>query len=118
MKISVAIESLEEMIIPAELVEAQYLIFVDVDHSSIIETKTKSNQIESDVFFAQSTIEWDCEAIICGGIDEKAFEILANQGITRYLGTGYSSIEAIKLMKEYSLPLIKEYNGGTGCKGE
>jgi predicted Fe-Mo cluster-binding NifX family protein len=118
MKIAVAVDTIEEMIITAKLAEAPHLILVDVDKYTILETISQSDPADRDISFAEQSVKWDCEAIICGKIEQNAFEILAELGVSRYLGTGHSAIEAIKLMEDYNLPLIKEYNGGEGCKGE
>ncbi|EQB22221.1 Iron-sulfur cluster assembly scaffold protein IscU [Dehalobacter sp. UNSWDHB] len=117
-KIAAAVETTEAMMIAAKLVEATHLMLVDVDKYEILEIISSSDPTARDVSFAEQAVKWDCEAIICGDIDQTAFEILADQGVTRYLGAGHTALEAIELMNAYHLPLIKEYNGGEGCQGE
>lgn len=117
-KIAVAIETTEAMAITAKLAEAPHLMLVDVEKYAILEIISSSDPAARDISFAEQVVKWDCEAIICGDIDQAAFEILADQGVTRYLGAGHSALEAIELMNAYRLPLIKEYNGGEGCQGE
>jgi len=68
---------------------------------------------------AQKIIDLNCEAIITGNfISEKAFDMLADGCVTRYLGSGYSGLEAIDLMAKRTLPLIRNFEGTEGCSGD
>lgn len=117
MKVSVAVGSREvNGIIPGELADASYLFIVDVDNFQIIRILPAEPE-NRDVFFAEQTVKEDCEAIICGEIEEAAFEILARAGVSRYLGTGETAGRSIKLMNDYRLPQIRDCKGGAGCPG-
>jgi predicted Fe-Mo cluster-binding NifX family protein len=118
MKVAVATASKDAHgIIPGKLAEAKYLFLVDVEKFEV--TKVLCVEEENrDIIFAQETVKEDCEAIICGDIDQTAFEILAMAGVTRFLGTGETASRSIKLMNANQLPLIREYTGGPGCPGK
>jgi predicted Fe-Mo cluster-binding NifX family protein len=118
MKISVAVTDAETMIIPEDLAEATCLLIIDMDKSEVISTRSQKSEENRDVFFASETVSWDCEAIICGNIDQTAFEILADYGVTRYYGVNHNALDAVSLMERYKLSLIREYRGGNGCQSE
>jgi len=65
----------------------------------------------------QKVIAFDCEGIITGAFNAAAFNILADAYITRYTGAGYSGLEALQLMKQRKLELIKTLDGSDGCGG-
>ena len=69
-----------------------------------------------DEALALRIVEEDCEAVLCGPIEEAPFVILADQGcVTRYLAVGLSAQEAIAKMEAYELDMIPDFIGGTGC---
>ena len=116
MKVSVAVKRAENLV-PDRFSEADELRIVDVDNMFVVESFCVDNPEGRDAAFAKKTIEWDCEAIICGQMDKAAFEIVADACVTRYLGTGHETMEAVEMMQAYKLPLIREYDGGPGCGG-
>ena len=69
-----------------------------------------------DEALALRIVEEDCEAVLCGSIEESPFIILADQGcVTRYLAAGLRAQEAIAKMEAYELDMIPDFIGGTGC---
>lgn len=116
MKTSVAVKKAENLV-PDKFSEADELRIVDVDNMSVIKSFCVEDPEGRDSVFAKKTVEWDCEAIICGRMDKAPFEIVADAGVTRYLGIGHDTMEAVKMMQAYKLPLIREYDGGPGCGG-
>ena len=69
-----------------------------------------------DEALALRIVEEDCEAVLCGPIEEAPFVILADQGcVTRYHAVGLSAAEAIAKMEQYALDMITDFIGGTGC---
>jgi len=114
MKIAVATMDREsKAMIPETLAEAKYLFIVETDDFAVKEI-LPAVPPDQDIRFAEQTVERGCEAIICGEIDEQAFEILAGEGVTRYLGAGQNASGSLKLMQARQLPLIREYAGGPG----
>lgn len=70
----------------------------------------------SDEALALRIVEEDCEAVLCGPIEEAPFVILADQGcVTRYAASGLAPEEALRKMERYELDMITDYIGGTGC---
>jgi predicted Fe-Mo cluster-binding NifX family protein len=119
MKISVAvIGNQARSLIPENLRQATHLFIVDTERFEVLRILTADEPMDRDVAFARRTIDENCEAIICGEIEERAFELLAAACVSRYNGTGHHASQATKLIKAYQLPLIREYIGGPGCAGE
>lgn len=68
---------------------------------------------------AQKIIDLNCEGIITGNFKSpESFDLLADACLTRFLGTGHSGREALELMKQRTLPLIRNFEGTEGCSGE
>ncbi len=61
--------------------------------------------------------EHDCEAVVCGPhIGKAAFDDIAGACITRYEGAGKKVCDAVRGAFYGSLELIREYEGGPGCR--
>jgi predicted Fe-Mo cluster-binding NifX family protein len=119
MKISVAVTGDQARSpIPGNLRQATHLFIVDTERFEVLRVLTADEPMDRDVAFARHTIDENCEAIICGEIEERAFELLAEACVSRYNGTGHHASQATKLIKANQLPLIREYVGGPGCAGE
>lgn len=113
MKIAVATngETLEDMIVE-EFEESTHLLIVETDDLSF---EIHKNNIEKDkVGLGMTNIvkESDCEALIIGNIEQPAFELLADAQITRYRGAGYSAKDALVMMDNNRLQLIRNFKGG------
>ena len=57
---------------------------------------------------AYKVLEYNCEAVITGNINQTAFDILADAFVTRYFGVGHSAKDALELSEKRMLKLIKE----------
>lgn len=69
-----------------------------------------------DEAIALRIVEEDCEAVLCGPIEEAPFVVLADQGcVTRYNAVGLEADEALRKMEAYALDMITDFIGGTGC---
>ncbi|MGI6492071.1 MAG: NifB/NifX family molybdenum-iron cluster-binding protein [Pelotomaculum sp.] len=93
-----------------------YLLLVETDDFSqeIIGIEVIENNVQSDpdgLQIAKTICERDCEVVITGTIEQPAFDVLAWGQVTRYKGVNYSAEEALALMHDYRLELIREYNG-------
>ena len=53
-------------------------------------------------------LEYNCEAVITGNINQTAFNILADAYVTRYYGYGHSVKDALELSEKRLLKFIKE----------
>lgn len=68
---------------------------------------------------AQKIIDLNCEGIITGSFkSQQAFDLLADACLTRFQGAGHSGVEALELMKNRTLPLIRNFAGTEGCSGD
>ncbi|WP_026393136.1 NifB/NifX family molybdenum-iron cluster-binding protein [Acetobacterium malicum] len=68
---------------------------------------------------AQKIIDLNCEGIITGNFkSQPAFDLLADAGLTRFQGVGHSGREALELMKQRTLPLIRNFAGTEGCSDD
>lgn len=93
-----------------------YLLIVNMDDLSI--TAVKNNELSENPAgedLAKEIIKYDCEALITGKIKPAAFNILADNYITRYLGFGNSVQNALKLMEKNKLEILKNHDGSAGC---
>ena len=66
---------------------------------------------------ARIVLEHRCEAVITGKLDEGAFDVLADEGVTRYLAEGMSARAALDAMEKRQLELIRNPDGSTTCSG-
>ncbi len=114
MKIALATDGFEESNkITEKFIDANYLLIADVDQQCICEVIEKNQEDKNNIEFAQIVVDRDCESVICGEIEKLPFEILANHGVTRSLGSGLTIMDALNC--EALLELITDYIGGTGC---
>jgi len=117
MKISIATTGKQgNSMIPSKLSTAKELFIVDVDNLEVLQIYD-APPLDRDIAFAKYTVEHDCEAIICGQIKREAFNILYEEGVSRYNGTGKTANEAIRALLDYKLNMITDCIGGTGCVG-
>jgi len=91
-----------------------YLLIVNMNDLSITAIKNDESSGED---LANEVLKHDCEALITGDIQPKAFDILADAFVTRYLGVGHSVQKALELMEERLLELIKTFDGKDSCGG-
>ncbi len=91
-----------------------WLIVVDTDNDAIVATMEKSDA--EGLGFAQAAVDTDCEAVVCGVIEEKAFILLADACITRYDGAGLPARAAVQGAVDNTLPYLRDYEGGSGCE--
>jgi predicted Fe-Mo cluster-binding NifX family protein len=93
-----------------------YLLVVDTKNLSVNVIENKGDLSEENL--AKKVIAFDCEGIITGAFNAPAFNLLADAYITRYAGAGYSGLEALDLMEQRKLELIKTIDGSDGCGGD
>lgn len=112
MKIAVTTDgnTLEDLV-AEEFEKSAFLLIVETDNLSYKVYKTDTQTDGSGLAMAQKIVDEDCEALICGPIDEPAFEIIADACITRYLGANYPAATALERMARHQLALIPAYNG-------
>ena len=75
-----------------------YLLIVNMNDLTLIVLKTEGlSGTSPDDALARKVLEYNCEAVITGNINQSAFEILADAQITRYFGFGHSVKDALEL---------------------
>lgn len=99
------------------LADAKCLLIVDPEQNQVTEVLEAADG-GADLLFAKASAERDCEAIICGDIDKAAFDLLADNMITRYYGWGATASQAVRMMQERRLQLIRQSRQGDHCQGE
>lgn len=100
-----------------EFAQTPYLLIVDVDTMacrSIAHTCTPG----SDQDLARTVLEHQCEAVITGKLSEAAFDLLADEGVTRYLAAGMSARMALEAMARRELEMIRNADGSNTCSGD
>lgn len=114
MKIAVMASGVDvNSLIPEKFSDAQWLIIVDAEQNSIVEAIEKRPGDGENIMLAEKIVASDCELVICGEIDILPFAVLADNQVTRALGSGLSVADALQL--EQRLPLITDHIGGSGC---
>ena len=115
MLIAVAVAEPEEQpSVPETFEESRRLYITETEGNVTIAVYRDPG--EDGILFAEKTIEHNCEAISCGRfLTAPAFNRLADACITRYYAAGLCLWEAAGAADRGELPLITDYEGGTGC---
>ncbi|MBU4439385.1 MAG: hypothetical protein KJ779_07455 [Firmicutes bacterium] len=118
MKIAITMDgNALETSVSSEFDAGKFLVIVHRATSTMVAIETIGDLTAEKL--AQKIIDSNCEGIITGKfLSQKAFDILADACVTRYLGTGLSGMAALDLMNKKNLPLIRNYEGTNGCSGE
>ena len=104
--------------VPVLFADTACLLIIDADTDTLLHTVDGVNlePARRSLFFAQKVVEFDCEALLCGELEQAPFAVIAEEHcITRYMAAGLSVLDGIHLMNNYSLKMIPDYIGGTGC---
>ena len=99
------------------LEEAKYLFIAETDSNEVLKV-LGCDADQADMMCAKATVDEGCEAIICGDMDLQPFNLLADNMITRYYGWGANASQAVRLMLDDRLELIREARNGGRCQGE
>lgn len=105
-------------IVSQEFEKCLYLLIVNIDDLSIKVIKNDDLSAgSSGENLASEILKYDCEAVITGKIKPLVFDKLADACVTRYFGSGKSVQNAIELMNDRSLKLLRNYDGTEECDG-
>ncbi len=102
-------------IIPLRFEDGNCMLIVNAETNELLQVIKATASEKPDEYFAQETIKWDCEAVICGSIEKTAFDIIAGACVTRYFGGGMQAEEALTYMMNDQLGMITDCVGGSGC---
>lgn len=100
-----------------EFAKTPYLLIVNVDTMActpIEHTCTPG----SDEQLAQTILKHRCEAVITGKLEERAFNVLADNGVTRYAAADISARESLDKMDKRQLEFIRNPEGTSTCSGD
>jgi predicted Fe-Mo cluster-binding NifX family protein len=100
----------------SEFSNTPYLLIVNIDTMAITSIPHVP-QKGSDRALAKTILEYKCEAIITGKLKEEAFNILADEGVTRYATENISVREALEQMEKQQLQFIRNVDGTSSCTG-
>ena len=94
--------------------DAGYLLILEGETGEVTASYTRGEMDDCDL--ARKIVEHDCEAVLCGPIEEAPFIVIADEGcVTRYQASGLTAREALRRMNAYQLEMIPDFIGGTGC---
>jgi len=98
--------------VPDRFETAPALLFVETEGDSLVRAESGKTAGEYAKLIAESL----CEAVVCAAhIGKDCFEPIADAGVTRYDGAGLGILAAAHGAEDGTLPLIPDYEGGTGC---
>jgi predicted Fe-Mo cluster-binding NifX family protein len=96
-----------------EFSSCKYLLIVNMDNMEVAAIDNAEDT--KGITLAHKAVDYHCEAVITGKLTQEAFDIIADDDITRYDGHGYSVQEALNLMDRNGLKLIKNIEGTDEC---
>jgi len=99
-----------------DFAQSPYLLIVNVDtmaYTPVAHCVTAG----SDQELARVVLEHRCEAVITGRLSEKAFDLLADDGVTRYAAGDMTAREALDAMESRQLTFIRTVDGSSPCGG-
>ena len=88
------------------------LLFIETEGDKLV----RAEQGKAAEDYAKLIAESFCEAVACAKhIGKDCFEPIADAGVTRYDGAGLGILAAAHGAEDGTLPLIPDFEGGTGC---
>ena len=97
--------------------QSSYIQFYDADSFVLLSSEARNER--SDVELAQLIADKNAEALLCGPLNQDAFDIIASDenSITRYNAVGMICIDALNAAMNYKLDVIRDPIDGIGCIG-
>lgn len=97
------------------LADQVFKVFEKAPYLLIVETKDLSLTVYEGagdgIDLADKIKEAYCEGVITGEIEEAAFNVLADEGISRFKGDGMTVQEALSKMEARMLEYIRDFKG-------
>lgn len=88
------------------------LLIIETENMTLVQAFSGMNGME----YAKIIAKAGWEAVACGPhIGKDCFDPIADACVTRYNGAGMSVCEAALAADRGTLPLIPDFEGGTGC---
>jgi len=99
-------------VVPDTFETAPVLLLIETDSDTVARCYEGKTGAE----YAAEIASAGWEAVVCGPhIGKDCFEPIADACVTRYNGAGLPVAEAAKKAELGRLPLIPDFEGGTGC---
>ena len=99
-------------VVPDSFEQSPVLLLIETDDGTLAEVF----EGQSAEAYAQKIAEAGWEAVVCGPhIGRDCFEPIAAACVTRYNGAGLPVGRAALAADRGTLPLIPDFEGGTGC---
>jgi predicted Fe-Mo cluster-binding NifX family protein len=111
-----AMDSTLDGMVSAEFAQTPYVLIVTVE-TMVCTPIAHVVSPGSDCALARTALAHRCEALIANTLTEKAFNILADDGVTRYAATDMSAREALEAMERRELEVIRNPDGSGACSG-
>jgi predicted Fe-Mo cluster-binding NifX family protein len=117
MYIAVAADGADfESNVSKEFKNCKYLLIINMPDMTIEAIENTDNISGDDL--ARKIVESKCELVITEELELSEFDILADEGVTRFFGYGNSVRAAINMMSINMLKLIRTYDGSDTCGGD
>jgi len=114
MKIGIVTDkNTEDAVVAESLEKGGYLIVVETDTMAALAMIPNEGDGDN---FPQALIDNNCEAVVTGTIQQKAFDAIAEAQITRYNGYGLDIGTAAESAHFDILPLTIAFEGGKSCR--
>ena len=98
--------------VPDRFETSPNLLFIETEGDKLVRAESG----RSAEAYAELIAESFCEAVVCAShIGKDCFEPIADAGVTRYDGAGLGVLAAAHGAEDGTLPLIPDFEGGTGC---
>lgn len=105
-----------ESLVSEEFILCKYLLIVDMEKMNFKAVENEGDPLGE--LLARKISKYNCEAVITGGLTPQAFDIIAGDCVTRYDGRGHSVKEALALMDQCVLKLIRNPEGTDDCNSD
>ena len=103
-----------DSIVFQEFSKTPYLLIVNVDTMKCTAI-SHTICLGSDEELAQAILDHNCEAVITGKLEEKAFNLLADNSITRFAASDMSVSKSLEEMDNRKLEFIRNVEGTSSC---
>lgn len=102
-----------ESLVSEEFISCRYLLIVDTENMEFKAIENKDDSLGEAM--SHKITEYNCEAVITGKLTPHAFDIIAGDCVTRYDGRGHTLKDALVLMDQNMLKLIRNPQGTDEC---
>lgn len=102
-----------ESLVSEKFISCRYLLIVDTETMKFKSVENTGDPLGETL--SRKITEYDCEAVITGELTPHAFDIIAGDSVTRFDGRSYTVREALDLMDQNALKLIRNSEGTDNC---